>query len=141
MRKYLKYFRYVFRHKWFVFVECIKLGIPIRGLLHDISKFLPDEFIAYAEHFYGEDIYNFDYAWRLHLKRNKHHWQWWCNPDGRGNQKVYEMDAPWRKEMLADWIGAGKAGAVPAYEWYQKNRDRITLGDMTREWIEERING
>lgn len=55
MRKYLKYFNYVFRHKWFVFVECFKFGLLWQGLIHDWSKFLPDEFIAYAN-FFGNNI-------------------------------------------------------------------------------------
>jgi hypothetical protein len=41
MGKHWKYFRYVFRQRWYVFVECVKLGIVWRGLVHDLSKFLP----------------------------------------------------------------------------------------------------
>jgi hypothetical protein len=95
---YWKYLKYVLKHKWFVFVECCKLGIPLRGLLHDLSKFLPSEFIPYARYFYGnypetltvyEKTYHwkmknkaaikddFDLAWLKHQKRNKHHWQYW----------------------------------------------------------------
>ena len=33
------------KHKWVVFKLSIKAGIPIRGLLHDLSKYSPTEFI------------------------------------------------------------------------------------------------
>ena len=54
MNKYFKYFHYIIRHKWFVFLECYKEGIIWRGITHDLSKFLPSEFFPYANHFYGE---------------------------------------------------------------------------------------
>jgi len=97
---YWKYLKYVLKHKWYVFIECCKMGIPLRGLLHDLSKLLPSEFIPYARYFYGTwmeesewhgDKRNyvpwertemgiseaFDLAWLKHQKRNKHHWQYW----------------------------------------------------------------
>jgi hypothetical protein len=53
MGKFFKYLKYVIRHKWYVFLECCNLGIPFRGIFHDLSKFLPDEFFPYMNHFYG----------------------------------------------------------------------------------------
>ena len=122
---FISYLKYVLRHKWYVFLECVKLGIPIRGITHDLSKFLPDEFIPYALHFYGgiktgrdETGYykptdtgdpDFEMAWLLHQKRNDHHWQWWILPEDDGGTKILEMSEGACKEMLADWRGAGKA--------------------------------
>lgn len=97
---YLKYLWYVLKHKWFVMLECFKMGLIWQGLVHDNSKFLPDEFFSYANHFHGPKAQGiktgrdktgyykpydtgdaaFDTAWFLHQKRNKHHWQWWCMP-------------------------------------------------------------
>jgi hypothetical protein len=51
---YWKYFKYVVKHKWYVFVACCKQGIIWRGIIHDMSKFLPSEFIPYARFFHGE---------------------------------------------------------------------------------------
>lgn len=160
MRKYFQYLRYVIRHKWFVLVECFKFGIYWQGLIHDISKFLPSEFLPYMEHFFGSKIgisrgrdetgyYKptdtgdaaFDFAWLLHQKRNKHHWQWWCLPEDEGGIKVLEMPLKYRKEMLSDWRGAGRAQGTPSVnKWYEKNKSRMSLGSDTREWIEEQIN-
>ncbi len=52
--KYLQYFWYVVRHKWYVFLACRAEGLYWRGLIHDWSKFRPSEFFPYTEHFYGE---------------------------------------------------------------------------------------
>lgn len=55
MREYLMTLKYIAVHKWYVFVECLKFGIPLRGLLHDNSKLLPREFFPYAHYFYGRN--------------------------------------------------------------------------------------
>lgn len=111
--------------------ECFKEGLYWRGLMHDMSKFSPKEFIPYANFFYGTNpaaervkkerketgYYKptdtgdlvFDFSWLLHQKRNKHHWQWWVLPEDNGGVKVLRMNEPYLTEMLCDWIGAGKA--------------------------------
>lgn len=58
--KHWKYFKYVVKHRWFVFLECCKLGIPWQGIIHDISKFYISEWFPYVEQFYGEYGYKFD---------------------------------------------------------------------------------
>lgn len=153
---YLKYLRYVIRHKWFVFIECCKLGIPLLGIVHDWSKLLPSEFIPYARHFYGSghDIKRgrdstgyykptntgdlaFDWAWFLHQKRNRHHWQWWVLPTGDPQQDdVLRMPLRYRKEMLADWRGAGRALGTPnTRAWFYKHSGSLRLDGETRIWI------
>lgn len=43
----------------------------------------------------------------------------------------------YRREMLADWIGAGKALGKPnTWEWYAANKDKMQLHPDTREWVE-----
>jgi len=164
--KYLKYLRYVLRHRWYVFIECCKMKIYWRGIIHDLSKFLPDEFIPYANYFYGKSSKKqkrddtgyyvpyetgdgkFDFAWLLHQKRNKHHWQYWVlirdNDDNKGEYVILNMPLKYRKEMLADWRGAGKAQGFGnnTKEWYEKNKDKMKLHPSTRRWLEKalRIN-
>jgi len=148
MTKYFKYLRYVLRHKWFVFIECCKVGIPLRGFLHDMSKFLPSEFIPYARHFYGKDPRKrdktgnpkFALAWLMHQKRNNHHWQFWLLIEDGGDTIVFEMPLKYRKEMLCDWKGAGKAQGTPdTIAWYRANSHKLRLGPVTRIWIEEKL--
>lgn len=84
MKTYIRYLASLLKHKWYVFIECCKLGIPWLGIIHDLSKFLPCEFIYYARNFYGDKSpvdcahsRDFDYAWLHHQKANRHHWQYW----------------------------------------------------------------
>ena len=142
IQTYLEYLGYVIRHKWYVFIECIKVGIPLQGLFHDISKFVPDEFIPYAKYFYGtiaQDV--FDIAWLKHQKRNKHHWQYWILREDDGDTKILPMPLKYMKEMLADWRGAGKAQGYGdnTEEWYNKNKDKMMLHHSTKKWIEEQL--
>ena len=53
--RYRRYLSYVLRHKLYVLRAARKLGIPWRGLVHDVSKFRPSEFIPYARYFYNPD--------------------------------------------------------------------------------------
>jgi len=153
----LRYFWYVVRHRWFVFLECRKLGIPWLGIIHDWSKFLPSEFFPYARHFYGSGAKQvrdktgyykptdtgdkvFDLAWFFHQKRNKHHWQWWVMPENTSGMKILPMPDRYRKEMFADWKGAGRAQRSPGiHVWYRANKDKLQLHQETREWIEQRL--
>ena len=169
--KYLKYLKYVLRHKWFVFIECCKVGHPFLGLIHDWSKFRPNEFLPYAEHFYGETSHHkdgshqpkgiktgrdetgyykptntgnkeFDFAWLLHQKRNRHHWQWWVLPEDDGGEVLMEIPVKYRLEMLCDWFGAGRAQGTPDVKaWYQKNKDKMRLHRETRSSVEWQLFG
>lgn len=146
MRAYLRYLRYLLRHKWYVFLECCKLGIPFRGILHDLSKFYPSEFKPYANYFYGDlkipkVSSAFHKAWLYHQKRNKHHWQYWVLHPDRGEPFCIDMPLTYLKEMLADWRGASRAikGYDDTPSWYQNNKDHIMLSDRSRKWIETNI--
>jgi hypothetical protein len=84
---------------------------------------------------------DFDFAWLHHQKANKHHWQYWIIVYDSEPEKLECIPMPdkYRREMLADWIGAGKAilGAdADTKKWYLKNRENIILHNETRRWIE-----
>ena len=160
----LRYLKSQMRHKWFVFVECCRLGIPHLGIIHDLSKFLPSEWLGYARYFYGnylplaeipgdwkyrvwskEDVAaQFDVAWLHHQHRNKHHWQRWLLTldSARSDGKLIALPMPprYRREMLADWRGAGRAYGNPDTKgWYFANREQMTLHPETRAWIEKQL--
>lgn len=150
MIKHLQYAKYIIRHKWYVLIECWKMGFLWLGIIHDWSKLLPSEWFPYTNFFYGQpcdetgyykptDTGNiaFDYAWLLHQKRNKHHWQWWILPEDEGGTKVFPMPRKYREEMLADWRGANRAcNGDGVGLWYTKNKNKMTLHSETREWVE-----
>lgn len=185
MRRHWQYLKYVLRHKWYVFLACLELGVPLWiAITHDWDKFLPDEWFAYAQTFYkpnGEKRYqesvDFAMAWMHHQHRNKHHWQYWLSVNGsplpstsmlmwdRGElQEVvrretvggirYElrdvtgswidptpMPDVYRREMLADWRGAGRAlGNPDTRAWYLANYHKIKLHDDTRMWLDVQLD-
>lgn len=109
--------------------------------------------VPYANFFYGkEKLRNstgyykptdtgnkaFDFAWLLHQKINKHHWQWWVLPEDEGGVKVLEMEERYVKEMICDWWGAsttqGYKGAN--LSWYNDNKDKMQLHPKTRAYVE-----
>ncbi len=161
MNKHLKYGSYVIRHKWFVFLECCKLGIPWLGIVHDLSKFRPSEWFPYADHFYGPQgtktggihtgrnatgYYRptntgdaaFDFALHLHLGRNRHHWQWWTQADETEGVVTLVMSHDRRLEMLADFRGASRAqgSRSTVAQWYIANGKKMQLHQITRNWLE-----
>jgi len=156
---FFKYLWYLIRHKWYVMIECFKLGQYWRGITHDLSKFRPSEFIPYMRYFYGnyplfESIKrhpeftgylkkeqverDFDEAWLKHIHRNPHHWQHWVLREDSGKIKVLNMPEKYILEMIADWHGAGMAitGKKNTKEWYLKNGDKMQLSPFTRESVE-----
>jgi hypothetical protein len=148
VRRHWMYLKYVLRHKWYVLLAGLQLKVPLLILIaHDWDKFLPSEWFPYARTFYNKDgskTYNehpaFTLAWNQHQKINKHHWQWWYITWDRGESEALPMPDVFRREMLADWRGAGQAVGFPDTRgWYEKNRDKMKLHPETRQWIEEQL--
>lgn len=162
MGKHWAYLRYVLRHKLAVFRAARKLGVPWLGVLHDLSKFDPREFIPYAERFYGRgaviarggngrdatlplDILRpYQEAWGWHLRRNKHHPDYWVlntSPDPSVRpHNILPMPERYVREMLADWEGARRAGADGAKPstraWYAEHGASLPLHPETRALVE-----
>lgn len=148
--KYLKYLRYLLLHKLFVLIECTKMGIPVRGLLHDYTKFSPKEFFPYVNFFnrvglcsYKPDNTedkDFERAWFSHIKRNKHHWQYWTYPNSKGELIAVEIPDKYVKEMVADWKSACRLqenrGVV---YWYSKHKRKLHFHPNTEKKIEKLI--
>lgn len=182
----MKYLGYVLRHKYFVMIECFKMGLMWEGMVHDISKFFPSEWMPYVKKFYGKKptkncwncnhiagsqcafngsgigdghgaeecqdyevlLGDFDAAWNKHIHRNPHHWEYWMLYSKAGGFKLIDMPERQIKEMVCDWVGAGKAQgnkspvSDPYSEcriWYDKNRGRIQLSEKSRKLVQELI--
>lgn len=146
MKRHLRYLSYIIRHKWFVFLAGLELRVPLWQLIiHDWTKFLPGEWIPYARTFRKSDgtaQYEpheaFWHAWNSHEKRHKHHWQYWVLIPDKGDLRLLEIPDKYRREMLADWIGAGRAlGKPDTLAWYETNKENIMLHSETRAWVEQ----
>lgn len=80
----------------------------------------------------------FDRAWLHHQHANPHHWQHWMLREDSGATKLLEMPTDFAREMVADWMGAGRAitGRWEAADWYAENREVIQLHPGTRAFVE-----
>jgi hypothetical protein len=157
MKKYWIYLKYILKHKWYVWQECYKHGLYWQGLVHDMSKFRPDEFIPYARFFYDDegrpkakrdktgyykptnsgDI-KFDLAWMRHCKRNKHHWQYWTVPQDYEGLMIFDMPEKYMVEAICDWVGASRAQGLDSsnvLKWYKANRVKMQLSNRTAKGI------
>jgi hypothetical protein len=83
----------------------------------------------------------FDRAWLHHQHRNPHHWQHWVLREDSGATKILAMPPHFVREMVADWMGAGRAitGKWDLPIWYAKNREKIQLHAASREIAENLI--
>lgn len=152
IKPHLKYFKYVFLHKYWVFVEGVKRGLFFRVIWHDMDKFLPEMWGSYANYFNGEQTSEvkarFRRSWRGHVNRNDHHYNHWVGVTERGDQVIHEMSDKARKEMLADWISANRviAGTInhgnkgDLKSWYNNRRDLLPIGPKTKRWLDAEIN-
>jgi len=138
--KHLQYLKYIIIHKWYTLIECIKLGIMLRGIFHDTSKFYPSEWFAYTNYFHDKDkssYWGFRKAWLKHLNHNDHHWQHWTNVDSHRKTIPHEMDKNAVKEMLADWRAMGRARRNKACcaAWYKDNCQKMILHKRTLQLL------
>lgn len=112
----------------------------------------------------------FAHAWMLHQHRNEHHWQFWLNAGKKNisDTRVFVWDRgeasgilndghvfKWTdeitvrgpmsenatREMVADWVGAGRAlGFNDPKGWYEKNKEHILLHPITRLRVERLLD-
>lgn len=147
--KYLNNIKYILQHKWFVFRAGLVTGTPIWQLIvHDWSKFTRIEFKGYAEHFYGADrgtpnrpsSRQFVYAWVHHIHYNPHHWNYWAVVGSSGQIKAHKMPDRYIREMVADWVGAGRSitgNWMGILTWYKQEKNRMVLEVTTRDRVEQ----
>ncbi len=124
VKKYARYlhnmrshFRTITDHRHMVMRHCVKAGIPLRGLLHDLSKYMPSEFIPGVKYYQGtrspnegeREAYGFSYAWMHHKGRNRHHFEYWTDYDPKTRlMSPVKMPLKYVKEMFCDRVAASK---------------------------------
>ena len=137
----------VLRHKHRVFINCTKCGIPFRGLMHDLSKFSPAEFFESVKYYQGDRspigacrrATGKSDAWLHHKGRNKHHIEYWLDPEC---QVTPMMPYPFAVECVCDKLAATRVYAGKNYErhlpllhWH-KHGDRVNGNPKTMAFIE-----
>lgn len=108
-----KHLKLVTKHRWIVFKLCCKIGLPWRGLVHDLSKYSPTEFFESAKYYVGNGSpivvarkeKGYSEAWLHHKGRNKHHEEYWV--DENAPIKLALIPYKYAAEMLCDKMAAG----------------------------------
>ena len=116
MNKFFGHLNNVLTHRHLVCKFCCKVGIPWLGLTHDLSKFTPVEFFPSVHYYQGTSSpvgaerreKGYSEAWLHHKARNKHHWEYWVEFRDDGSEYYVKMPMKYLKEMLCDWLSAGK---------------------------------
>lgn len=116
MNKYWQHFKLITKHKWYVYKACVKAGIRWRGIMHDMSKYSPIEFLEYGKYFTGKGspvdeckrVNGMCAAWQHHKGHNPHHWEHWVDRLSDGGVGTI-MPYKYAVELLCDYVGAGQA--------------------------------
>lgn len=169
---YWKYFKYVMEHKKNVFIECMKIAFEHRGKIrvqlilhaftHDLSKFLPCEFIPYAKHFYSDNNckrcngylncnYNKiglgsgkfakecnDYDDYKFNKAWEHHYK--HNKHHEDHWKGRTMPYLYMMQLISDWKGMSRKFGDTAQEYYLKNYHKFNMTYDTRLNLEMNLD-
>lgn len=118
---------------------CFKIGLYRQGLLHDLSKYSPSEFLPGCRYYQGFRSPNdqerqergFSSSWMHHKGRNKHHFEYWIDYPNREQRdflegggtrmglcdrfQAVEMPLKYVAEMFCDRVAACKVYKGAAY--------------------------
>lgn len=104
------------RHRRLVRRNCFKVGLYRQGLIHDLSKYSPAEFLVGVKYYQGLRSPNvaermdigYSTAWMHHKGRNKHHHEYWTDysPETSNILEFMEMPKKYFIESIMDRIAA-----------------------------------
>lgn len=151
-RGYL-HFKTITRHRHLVMQSCFKVGLYYQGLMHDMSKYHPVEFIPSMLFYqYGHRSPNNEErerlgvtkSWHHHKGRNKHHYEYWMDYTVPPviEYKGSRMDDRYIVEMFLDRVAACKVyqGAnytnSSAWDYYIKGPVSKLLHPYSRKVLE-----
>ena len=154
-----KHFCTINHHKILVMRGCFQVGLIRQGLLHDLSKYSPTEFIVGCRYYQGNmspnnaerEAVGYSSAWLHHKGRNKHHLEYWIDygvGDGRDGQKTHrgicgmKMPIKYVAEMYVDRVSASKNYQRDKFkldsplQYYLKGRKYYILNEDTKAMLE-----
>lgn len=151
-----KHFCTITNHKLLVMEGCFRLGLYKQGLLHDLSKYSPTEFLPGCKYYMGycspaneeRKVNGYSAAWLHHKGRNKHHLEYWTDYDSNGTDATetnfcgMKMPLRYVVEMFVDRVCASKNYQKEKYTdesalvYYERSRDHYLLHADTRALLE-----
>lgn len=146
----IKHFNTITEHKLLVMKYCFKVGLYKQGLLHDLSKYSPSEFIPGVKYYQGTCSPNvgerndlgYSKAWMHHKGRNKHHFEYWNDHvlgTPRGTYSPLEMPKKYVAEMFCDRLAAtriynkGHYNSRMPLEYYEGAEETIEMHPNTKK--------
>ena len=130
IKKFFGHTKTVVKHKIEVAKICFKFGLYWQGIVHDMSKFSPTEFVPSVKYYSGtrspieaeKEDKGYSMAWLHHKSKNKHHFWYWVDYDMNQVQAPVRIPLRYVYELLADTIAAGKVYSSNAgKEWKQSD--------------------
>ena len=112
------HFKTITKHKLMVMHYCFRIGLYKQGLLHDLSKYTPSEFLVGCKYYQGNRSPNnaeredtgVSTAWLHHKGRNKHHYEHWVDYSINDPEHVI-MGAKMPRRYVAEmWQKVTRAG-------------------------------
>lgn len=150
IKNFYGHLKNIIHHKWIVFGLCCKVGIPFRGLVHDLSKFSYTEFWQGVTYYqdgkrspiqYAKQDYGYSKAWLHHKGRNKHHPEYWYDPNAPVPLPIIPF--PYACEMICDQLAAGKVYQgkkwTKQYQltYWEKHKDSFKLNEKLKQFVTE----
>lgn len=122
----------------------VKLGNHV--LLHDATKWSPEEFEPYRYKFYptkqeksdpnySENVKKvFGLGWKHHHENNEHHLNHWCE-DGINR----DMPLDYIFEMICDWYAMSMYFKSSILGWYEKDakKERAMMTEKTKNIVDD----
>lgn len=147
------HFKTITHHKLLVMKGCFQVGLYKQGILHDLSKYSPEEFLVGCKYYQGvrspnaaeREVLGYSTAWMHHKGRNKHHYEYWTDIDMKhgGRMKGVPMPPKYLVEMFMDRIAASKIYQGKKYtdagplEYYNRSREKVLMNPKTRRELEK----
>ena len=152
MKYFFMHIHTVNKHRFEVFKLCCKVGIPFRGLVHDLSKYSIEELSESVKYFkkskgkYSpllscKNENGYSKAWLHHFGRNKHHFEYWY--DFAAPVKMPIIPFKYMLEMICDRIAAsktynkGKYKNSDPYDYFMKEKDKYNLNPLLKDFLED----
>ena len=139
--KALQHLKTINHHKKLVRQGCFKVGLYKQGLLHDLSKYSPTEFLVGCKFYQGtrspnnaeREVKGYSAAWLHHKGRNRHHYEYWLDYSTNPDEGIIGMKMPVKYvvEMFIDRVAASKNYMKDKYtddaplEYYEKGAARL----------------
>ncbi len=135
---------------------CFQVGLYRQGLLHDLSKYMPTEFLVGCKYYKGymspnnaeREDRGCSLAWLHHKGRNRHHMEYWIDYDiatdetsEHSGMTGMKMPVRYVAEMFIDRVSASKNYQKDKYtdesplSYFEKGKNKYMIHEDTEAML------